>query len=70
MLPDATPLRHSALPIGARIGPQRPLEPGGQALHAALPPTLVHDIPVALSTFNHDSVAIGGLALALTSLNE
>ncbi len=56
--------------IVARTGGEAWIKQLSQALHAALPPTLVHDIPVALSTFNHDSVAIGGLALALTSLNE
>jgi len=56
--------------IVARTGGAAWLKQLSQALHSALPPTLVHDIPVAPSTFNHDSVAIGGLALALTSLHE
>jgi glucokinase len=40
------------------------------SLQEALPPTLVHDVPIKASTFNQDSVAIGALALALSSLQE
>ena len=56
--------------IVARSGGQPLLADISRAMHAALPPTLARDIPIVLSTFNHDSVAVGGIALALSSLRE
>ncbi len=56
--------------IVARTGGEAWLRQLSTALHEALPPTLAHDVPVAASAFNHDSVAVGALALALSSLQE
>jgi glucokinase len=56
--------------IVARTGGDAWLRQVAAALQAALPPTLAHDVPIAASTFSHDSVAVGALALALSSLQE
>ncbi len=56
--------------IVARIGGEPWLAELSQALQRSLPPTLAHDIPVVPSTFGHDSVAVGGLALAHASLQD
>ena len=56
--------------IVARTGGERWLEQLARALHDSLPPTLAHTVAVAPGTFSQDSVAVGGLALALTSLQE
>jgi glucokinase len=56
--------------IVARTGGEAWMQQLAASLHAALPPTLVHDVPIVASTFNHDSVAVGALALALSSLQE
>lgn len=56
--------------IVARTGGEVWMKQLGAAVQEALPPTLVHDVPIVASTFNHDSVAIGALALALSSLQE
>ncbi len=56
--------------IVARTGGETWLKQLSQSLQQALPPTLAHDVPVVPATFGHDSVAVGGLALALASLSE
>ena len=56
--------------IVARTGGEAWLKQLSASVQEALPPTLVHDVPIAASTFTHDSVAIGALALALSSLQE
>jgi glucokinase len=56
--------------IVARTGGEAWLGQLQDALHAVLPPTLSRRVALKPSTFNHDSVAVGGLALALASLQE
>lgn len=56
--------------IVARTGGEHWLRQLSQAVQQALPPTLAHDVKIVPSTFGHDSVAVGALALALASLSE
>ena len=56
--------------IVARTGGEQWIKHLAQELHAVMPPTPPRSVQVAPSTFNHDSVAVGGLALALASLQE
>ena len=56
--------------IVARTGGEQWIEELARELFGALPPKLPHNVKVAPSTFNHHSVAVGGLALALASLQE
>jgi glucokinase len=56
--------------IVARTGGQHWLNQLSEALQHALPPTLAHELPVVPATFGHDSVAVGGLALAHASLSD
>jgi glucokinase len=56
--------------IVARTGGEAWMRQLAASVQEALPPTLVHDVPIVASTFNHDSVAVGALALALSSLQE
>ena len=56
--------------IVGRTGGERWLEQLARELQAVLPPTLAHDVQIAPSAFNHDSVAVGALALAMASLQE
>jgi glucokinase len=56
--------------IVARTGGDAWLSALQQQLKDILPPTLRSDIQVLPSSFNHDSVAVGGLALALASMQD
>jgi glucokinase len=56
--------------IVARTGGEQWLGQLSRNLQETLPPTLRRDITVAPSVYMHDSVAVGGLALALASLQE
>ncbi|GAC1363700.1 MAG: ROK family protein [Herpetosiphon sp.] len=56
--------------IVARSGGEAFLEPLRHEVHRCLTPAFHHPIPVVPSTFGYDSVAAGGLALALASLQE
>jgi glucokinase len=56
--------------VVARTGGERWLQQLSQMIRHVLPPTLAHDIPVVPATFGPDSVAVGGLALALASLRD
>ncbi|MBA3943707.1 MAG: ROK family protein [Herpetosiphonaceae bacterium] len=56
--------------IVARTGGVAFLEQIRAQMEAALPPTFAHPIPVLPASFGSDSVAVGGLALALASLQE
>jgi glucokinase len=56
--------------IVARTGGERWLKQLSGELQRSLPPTLAREVPVQPATFGPDSVAIGGLALALASLQE
>lgn len=56
--------------IVARTGGERWLAELGRELQSVLPPTLAHDVQLAPSAFNHNSVAVGALALATVSLQE
>ncbi len=56
--------------IVARTGGEQWLATVGQKLNELLPPTLAHGVEVVPSTFNHESVAVGALALAFNSLQE
>lgn len=56
--------------IVARLGGDQFMDAVRQRLEAALPPTMRRDVPVALSTFGYDSVAVGALALAVQSVRD
>ena len=56
--------------IVARMGGEPFVATIHDRLIDALPPTMRRDVPVAPSTFGYDSVAVGGLALAASSLRE
>jgi glucokinase len=56
--------------IVARTGGEQWLKQLSQSIQRSLPPTLAREIPVVPATFGADSVAVGGLALALASLRE
>ncbi len=56
--------------IVARRGGDSFIQAIRQRLEQALPPTMARPVPVVLSTFGYDSVAVGGLALAVQSLQE
>ena len=56
--------------IVARTGGETWLAEVARELQSALPRTLAHDVHLAPSTFNHNSVAVGALALAQASLQE
>lgn len=56
--------------IVARLGGDALLQTIHTRLTEALPPTMRRDVQVAPATFGYDSVAVGGLALAVCSLNE
>lgn len=54
----------------ARIGGESFIQSISSQLQAGLPPTMRRDVPVVASTFGHDSVAVGALALAACSLSD
>lgn len=54
----------------ARIGGDAFIQAISDQLQVGLPPTMRRDVPVVASTFGHDSVAVGALALAACSLSE
>lgn len=54
----------------ARIGGDMFIQSISDQLQAGLPPTMRRDVPVVASTFGHDSVAVGALALAACSLSD
>lgn len=54
----------------ARIGGEAFIQSISSQLQAGLPPTMRRDVPVVASTFGHDSVAVGALALAACSLSD
>lgn len=56
--------------VVARTGGEAWIGQLGERLRAVLPPTLRSDIEVVPSSFNQDSVAVGGLALAMSSLKD
>ncbi len=56
--------------VVARRGGAAFIQQLGQRFQAALPPTMRRSVPVELSAFGYDSVAIGALALAVHSLGE
>lgn len=56
--------------IVARTGGERWLDQLSKHLQDTLPPTLRREIVIAPSVYMFDSVAVGGLALALASLQE
>jgi len=56
--------------VVARLGGPGFVQALSQRLEEALPPTMRRSVPVALSTFGFDSVAVGALALAAQSLQE
>ncbi|HEY0735719.1 MAG TPA: ROK family protein [Herpetosiphonaceae bacterium] len=53
-----------------RIGGEAFIQAISNQLQAGLPPTMRRDVPVVASTFGHDSVAVGALALAACSLSD
>ncbi len=54
----------------ARRGGESFIQQLGQSFQDALPPTMRRPVPVVLSSFGYESVAIGALALAVHSLAE
>ncbi|HEX6289879.1 MAG TPA: ROK family protein [Herpetosiphonaceae bacterium] len=56
--------------VVVRIGGEPFIHAIRSQLAAGLPPTMRRDVPVVASTFGHDSVAVGALALAACSLSE
>lgn len=54
----------------ARIGGEAFIQAISEQLQAGLPLTMRRDVPVVASTFGHDSVAVGALALAACSLSD
>lgn len=56
--------------IVSRIGGDPFIQTLAERLEASLPPTMRRAVPVAPSSFGYDSVAVGGLALAVCSLWE
>lgn len=56
--------------IVVRLGGERFVEAIEEALNALQPPGLERHVPVVASSLGYDAVAVGGLALALESLNN
>jgi glucokinase len=53
-----------------RIGGEPFIQAISSQLQSGLPPTMRRDVPVVASTFGHDGVAVGALAMAACSLSD
>jgi glucokinase len=53
-----------------RIGGEAFIQAISTQLQAGLPPTMRRDVPVVASTFGHEGVAVGALAMAAWSLSD